>query len=191
MWIKSNKLKLNVSKSKCMAFKYNYRLNLRVDGEVIEQVEEIKYLGVIIDSKLTFKLHIDYVIKKVSKKVYFLSRIRNKISTISAINIFNVMVKPHFEYCSSILFLCSDYALLNLQRIQNRAMRIILKYNRYISIVFMLNMLQWLSVKQRILVNVLSFVFKIKNDLLPSYLKKYIRYVGEAQPYHLRNGGRL
>lgn len=188
-WLKANKLKLNVAKSKCMVFKHGHRLNLNVDNERIEQVEEIKYLGVIIDFKLKFDKHLNYTAKKVSKKVLFFGRIRNKISTISAINIFNVMVKPHFEYCSSILYLCSDNMLLNIQRIQNRAMRIILKCSRYTPVALMLSMLQWLSVKQRILVNVLCFVFKIKNDMLPTYLKKYLRYVGESQPYHLRNGG--
>lgn len=106
-----------------------------------------------------------------------------------AINVFNVMIKPHFEYCSSILYLCSDNALLKLQRLQNKSMRIILKCNRLTPIRILLNMLKWLSVKQRILVNVLCFVFKIKNGLLPQYLRKYLRYVGESQPYNLRNRG--
>lgn len=97
------------------------------------------------------------------------------------------MIKPHFEYCSSVLYLCRDSVLCRLQRIQNRAMRIILKCNRYTPIRSMLNILLWLNVKQRIVVNVMCFIFKIKHNLVPSYLRKYLRYVRDSQPYSLRN----
>ena len=75
------------------------------------------------------------------------------------------MIKPHFEYCSSILYICSNSELLKLQRLQNKSMRIILKCSRFTSIRTMLEMLQWMNVKQRIFVNVLCFVFKIKKNL--------------------------
>ena len=72
-WLKANKLKLNVAKSKCMALKYNIDLNLEIDNEKIEQVQIIKYLGIVIDSKLKFNMHIDYLVKKILKKMDFLT----------------------------------------------------------------------------------------------------------------------
>lgn len=126
-------------------------------------------------------------VKKIAKKVGFLRRIRNEVSTLSAIKIFNVIIKPHFEYCSTVLFLCNDSMMQRLQLLQNKAMRCILKCNRYVSINVMLNTLKWLSVKQRIVMNVLVFVHKIKYNLLPQYLSKYVKYISDVQPYSLRN----
>lgn len=45
-----------------------------MDG-VIEMVYNFKYLGVIIDHKLNVKKNVDYVCKKVAKKVGTLSRL--------------------------------------------------------------------------------------------------------------------
>lgn len=44
-------------------------------GTILERVEVIKYLGVMIDSKLSFINHCDYMIKKIGKKTSFLNRI--------------------------------------------------------------------------------------------------------------------
>jgi hypothetical protein len=44
-------------------------VNLTVDGESIERVDVIQYLGVAIDEKLNFKQHIDKTVKKMAKKV--------------------------------------------------------------------------------------------------------------------------
>ena len=51
----------------------------------------------------------------------------------------------------------------------------------------MLEQTKLLDIKQRICYNVLILIFKAKNQLLPSYLSRYITTVGESQPYMLRN----
>lgn len=188
-WLGQNKLKINAKKTKSMILnnKRSLNLNLIVENEVIERVEEIKYLGIIIDSELRFESHIDYLCKKIAKKLGFIKRIRKDVTTLTLINIYNVIVKPHFEYCSTVLFLCNEGRIHRLQMLQNRAMRSILRCNRYTSINFMLNSLKWLSVKQRIVMNMLIFVFKVKNNIMPKYLTKYVLHVSEIQPYNLRN----
>lgn len=76
-WMISNKLKLNAEKSKCMivrSVRKEIKGNVRVecmDGTVLERVDVIKYLGVMIDSKLSFVNHCDYMIKKIGKKLAF------------------------------------------------------------------------------------------------------------------------
>ena len=62
-WLKMNKLKLNVNKTKCMVWNgsLNENENVIVNNNKIELVEEIKYLGVIIDNKVNFKKHLDYI----------------------------------------------------------------------------------------------------------------------------------
>ena len=165
----------------------NVNNNIVINNESIEIVEEIKYLGVILDNKLKFDKHIENTCAKIAKKLYFFRRIRNKISINCAINIYNVIIKPHFEYCATILFLGSNVMLTRLQKLQNRGMRIILKCNILTHIRDMLDALRWLSVNQRVKLNVLVFIFRIKNNMLPRYLSSQIQYVAEVQPYYLRN----
>jgi hypothetical protein len=56
-----------------------------------------------------------------------------------------------------------------MQRLQNRAMRIILKARKRTPIDELLSRLKWLSVKQKLVMNSLLTVFKMKNEMLPQY----------------------
>lgn len=77
-WMRLNKLKMNASKTKFMVLR-SIRKELKrnivlkcLDGTEIERVESIKYLGIIIDDRLGFKDHCDYMLKKIGKKTGFL-----------------------------------------------------------------------------------------------------------------------
>lgn len=41
--------------------------------------------------------------------------------------IYNTIVKPQFEYCSTIYFICTRKQVSQMQKIQNKALRLILK----------------------------------------------------------------
>lgn len=190
-WMSINSLKSNSSKSKCMLIKnvrsnINQNLNINMSGERLEQVVEMKYLGVIVDNKLNFKAHAQYICKKVAKKINFLSRISNDISMFARITIYKSIISPHFEYCGSILYFLNQTNMQVLQKLQNRAMRVILKCNRYTPIQNMLQTLQFMSVKQRICYNTLIFIFKIREGLLPKYLQDRITYISERHDHSTR-----
>lgn len=188
-WLNMNKLKLNVNKSKAMLINNTNQLNVRVNNEIIDSEEEVKYLGVIVDRQLNFKKHIGKICAKIAKKINFINRIRHNVDDETVKNIYNTIVLPHFDYCSSVLFMCNEQSIADLQKLQSRAMRIILKCNRLTSRQFMLNKLKWMSVRQRINYNAFVFIYKIKNNLMPTYLTRKLTYVHAEQPYSLRNRG--
>jgi hypothetical protein len=64
-WAKNNKINFNENKSKVMLItrrkrKENKRIAIYMENKRLEQVETLKYLGIIIDSKINFKEHITY-----------------------------------------------------------------------------------------------------------------------------------
>jgi hypothetical protein len=137
IWLKANKVKLNVSKTKCLVVtKTKTKQNklstemkefpVLIEDDVIEYVNSIKYLGVIIDNNLKFDEYVDYVIKKAAKKISYLGRLSRILSKKTKILIYNCIVAPHFEYCASVLWGTSDVYLSKLQTLQNRGMRSIL-----------------------------------------------------------------
>ena len=133
------KLKLNSVKTKCMIIGDsipNNNVIISIDGQPIERDNKIKYFGVIIDDRLTFKDHCEYKAKKMSRKVNFLRRIRNRLDIKTALLLFNLLLVPHTDFCSSILFMLNEWELHTLQLIQNRAMRIISKCSRDTSIIY-------------------------------------------------------
>jgi hypothetical protein len=70
-WFKSNKLSLNLEKTKFIVFKprqkeYNYTFQIIINNEYIEQVKETVFLAVVLDEELSWKSHISYVARKMS-----------------------------------------------------------------------------------------------------------------------------
>jgi hypothetical protein len=143
----------------------NGSTSLIIDEEQIARVTTMKYLSVEIAEKLNFKQHVDTTIKKMAKKVGFLGRIQLELTKTAKITIYNRIISPHLDYCSSILFLATEEYLNRMQIIQNRAMRIILRCH----VKTMLDNLECQSTKQRTLV----FIFKIKHNMGPrlSYIQ--------------------
>jgi hypothetical protein len=66
-----------------------------------------------------------------------------------------------------------------MQIIKNRAMRIILRCHRRNNVRTMLDNLGWQSKKQRIYMNTLVFIFKIKHNMAPDLASKLL-YTWEA-----------
>ena len=83
-WLKANKLSLNVGKTKvmCMATQYfrgDRNIYIHLDGIEIEQVDSYKYLGLIVDPKLTFCGHIDKLVKKSRQRIGAIAQVRKFI----------------------------------------------------------------------------------------------------------------
>ena len=55
MWLKSNKLSINVKKIHFMLFQNDGDIKIEIDDEEIDRVYKTKFLGVITDHKITWK----------------------------------------------------------------------------------------------------------------------------------------
>ena len=74
IWFKANELTVNPSKSNVLTVnpktsKASPILNVTLNNTVINQSNNVKYLGVIIDSKLNFDTHIKKLAHQISKAV--------------------------------------------------------------------------------------------------------------------------
>ena len=69
-WLCINRLSLNITKTNFVIFhsinKQKKPITILINKEAIDEVKHIKYLGVLIDSQLTFKYHTDELNKKAS-----------------------------------------------------------------------------------------------------------------------------
>ena len=93
----------------------------------IKRVSASKSLGVMIDENLTWHSQVDLITKKVNKSFYVLRRLREFAELKTLVAAYKSLVQPHFDYCSQI-WGCLGITLQNkLQRLQNRAVRIITK----------------------------------------------------------------
>lgn len=128
-WLKQNGLSLNTKKTKFMIIKNRFNSvqtkghsGVFINNQSIEQVNEYKYLGIVVDEHLTFSKHAEYITKKIAKKINLLGRMSNYLREWSKLTIYKAIILPHFNYCSSILFLLNNTETNILQRKQKQAM---------------------------------------------------------------------
>ena len=88
-WLCCNKLSLNLSKTHYMVFapksKHVGDLNVKIQNTNIERVSVTIFLGVMIDAQLSWKCHIKYTCKKISKCVGVILKARRNWINLSCL----------------------------------------------------------------------------------------------------------
>ena len=82
-WLSSNKLTLNIKKSKYMIIsnKRNIsKLSININSSPLEECEHYKYLGVIIDKKLNWAKHVEQITQKISKVCGAMAKLRHCVN---------------------------------------------------------------------------------------------------------------
>ena len=100
-WLVSNRLTLNVDKSKFMLItnkkNISHQIELKINGEKLEQCDTYKYLGVQIDSNLSWKPHLDYISTKIAKACGALSKSRHCVDINTLVNIYYALVHSYLK----------------------------------------------------------------------------------------------
>ena len=127
----------------------NNHINIKIENNRIKRVASAKSLGVTVDERLSWDKHIDEKSKNLAAAIGALKRVRPFISTASATPIYQALIQPHFDYCSSVWDGCSAKLSDKMQKLQNRAARIITKSNYDSSTTQLLESLHWDNLLKR------------------------------------------
>src|SRR5690606_26794792 len=73
--------------------------NSNCNCDVLEQVEQFKHLGVIIDKKLSWKLHVNYLLQKVRFSVLVIYKIKNIARVRLMKLLYCSFFQPYLQYC--------------------------------------------------------------------------------------------
>lgn len=105
MWCEANGMSLNVAKCEAISFKRQSanRLlnNYTIDGVMLRRVEVVKDLGILIDTRLTFKQHIDMVVSRGKSTLYLMKKFAKDFACPHVTKtLYTALVRPLLEYCS-------------------------------------------------------------------------------------------
>ena len=110
---------------------------------MIKRVDRSKSLGLTIDDWLSWSNRVDEICRKVSSAIGALKLIRHFISANTALQMYNALVLPHFDYCSHVWDCLSGQSSDKLQKLQNCAARVITKLPFDTSSNLLLDTLKW------------------------------------------------
>lgn len=103
-WSKKNFLPFNVSKCSIMSYSYKKNENIiyfdyKMDNTSLKRIDNVKDLGITMDTKLKFESHIENVKKETFKKTGFIIRNCKEFKNMyTYINLFNTLIRPKTEY---------------------------------------------------------------------------------------------
>jgi len=103
-WCQRNFLQLSIDKCQTISFHRNMHpihFNYEICGTFLERVTEIRDLGVILDTKMNFNSHIEYITTKAYSMLGFIKRTCYEFRDIRALkSIYCAHVRSHLDYAS-------------------------------------------------------------------------------------------
>ena len=113
-------------------------ITITLNNVSIKQIHSARFLGVYIDDKMTWKVHISYISNKLAKSISILDRVKWTFNSQALRPLDYTLVLPYISYCAII---CGNTYYTNVISIftkQKKAIRIIsnAKYNDHTSKLF-------------------------------------------------------
>ena len=170
-WLKENGMCTNPAKCQMifLGFTSNSFLCLNIDGQKIKQSEHAKLLGVQIDNKLNFDMHLKEFCQKMNKKLCAFSRIRPFLNREKAKMLLTSFFMPNPLYCPLIWMFCSKSGNKEINRTNKHALRVL--YEDYdSSFEQLLEEDGSITVDQRNLQNLMTEIYKTINQTNPAYM---------------------
>ena len=162
-------------------------LNIQVDNDTIEQVTSFKYLGITLDSTLSFVQHIECISRKINSRISILGRTSSYLSKRLCLLLYKSLIVPHFDYCDIVWDTCSSHLKHRLQTLQNRALRIINKVNRRTPISDLHKLSNILTLQQRRDYHMSTFMYKATHGLQPAYICEKFLPLNNIHSYTTRS----
>ena len=98
-WLSTNKLSLNIDKSNYVFFhppqkKVNISIKLNINDTSLKEKPCIKYLGIMLDSNLNWKSHVNCISTKIKRSICILSKMRYLVTLDVLINLYYTLIYP-------------------------------------------------------------------------------------------------
>ena len=177
-WFTNNSMKINPDKFNAIMFGKNEYVDFKFNGINVKSMDEVKLLGVNIDKKLNFDSHVSYLCKKTSRQVNALSRLRHIANENSKNMLYKTYIMSNFNYCSVIWNYCSSKSIIKLEKLNKRALRIVLNDDKctYHDLLRISQNICLFSMRREC---IMKTVFKCTHNIAPSYLRDLFKVRNE------------
>ena len=190
----NHNLCINPSKSKLMLFGRAFQrdmclkdLNVKVSDINMTCVNEVKNLGLTVDSDLRFKEHIKSCIKKAFSNLRNIYASKDLLNKNTRMLLCNSLVLSHFNYCDVVYGPCLDSVTSRrVQRVQNSCVRLIYKLNKRDHISHRIKELNWLNMENRRLLHAWVCFQRIVTTKSPPHLYNKIRFRTDIHSLNIR-----
>ena len=123
-WFSENFLKANAGKCHLIASS-KVPVDIQISDIKVTSESRVKLLGIHIDNRLNFDYHVSQLCKKASKKLHALAAIFKYVETSKRRVLVNSFITSQFSYCPLIWMFHSRRMERRINKIHQRALRLI------------------------------------------------------------------
>lgn len=161
-------------------------LHLMLGNVVLEQVEEAKLLGIVVDTNLSWANQVNYILKKMGRSMGAIKHCRKCIPQWLTKQLVQSVVLSYLDYASVVWSNTNENNLLKLQVAQNKAARIVLNCPYRTNVLSMHNNLAWLTVKCRLKYFLVTFIRNIIVTKVPEIIYSKLSFFSDNHSYSTR-----
>ena len=169
-WCKANGIAVNTEKSKLMVFGSTNvignlpQFEITFLNEPMQMVSSYKYLGITLDSQLTYNLHVNKMVSLAAGKIKQFQRMRSFLTVHAATLVYKSMILPLLEYGDFFLSAATAINRKRLQTLQNKGLRCALNVDTWASTGDLHLQAGLLNLKYRREQHLLNFMYTWAND---------------------------
>ena len=188
-WLIQNKLKINLEKTSYMLFRQknntDKEMNICINEEKIKQVNFIRYLGLIIDDTISWKLHVDSIINKIAPMVCAIYKYRNCLNYKAKLRIYNTYHLSIIRYQLPLWGICKPIHFKKIESLQNKILKIMFNINYLTPTKLVYKILDVYPIKEVLYLEQYKLAYRVINSLVKC--NTAIRYVKNVHVHNTRN----
>ena len=191
-WFTANNLVLNLKKTCYMIFKPKNKkideeiIKIYIDNHQIQRVTNTKFLGVLIDEKLTWSVHVNDICCKISRSIGAMNRLKCIIPNQVLLTLYYTMILPYIMYCCIIWGHSANYLVERVLKLQKRAIRIISNSKPFSHTAELFKKLKILKVSQIVELQEAIFMYLYFKKILPKNVNEIFKLNNSVHTYNTR-----
>ena len=186
LWLKLNKLSLNIGKTRAMVFHQPQRNvsipNVILDNTSVQIVNTFNFLGINLNKNMRWDFHVNNISNKISRAIGIINQMKKILPFNIILILYKTLILPHINYC----LLCWGYQSDNIFRLQKKIVRIITHSKYYAHTDPLFKELGLLKVKDLFAISQLKFYYTYINGNLTRYFQS-ISFNVNSHRYITRN----
>ena len=183
VWMESNSLKLNRSKTEAIWFSSLRKVNklptkqIRILDTFISPSKSVKSLGVFMDRDLSINSLISKMLQAGFSAFRQIRSIKKCLFYESLRTLAVALILSRIDYCNTLLAGFPETQLCKVQSLINITARLITGTRKFDHITPVLKKLHWVKVRDRVVYKILLLVFKCRLGYGPKYISERLIYL--------------
>jgi hypothetical protein len=191
-WFKTNQLSLNINKTSMIHF-HRPRQNIqdphpdiKIDNQTIIPEDTVKFLGIYLDSKLTWKAHLISKANQIARVNAILSKLKHQLPVHILKTIYTSLILPHIQYSITAWGNLKSPQIKRIKILQKHSIRLICNSKFISHTAPLFKKMKLLTIDDLYEISCCKLYHKNLKGCLPQYFSHELETVASTHQHHTR-----